>query len=336
MVKFIKSKNILVALVLMASVVSSNAAIVTLAWNPSVTTVSGAPIENVSYKLFYGTSPSSYDHSIAVGVETTATITGLQDNQTYYFSVKAYVDDSASAYSEELNWDSLGAPSYDNSTDVTIGWDPSLTTISGAHLANISSYTLFYGDSPSEYNRSLSVNNGNTEATVMGLEYNKTYYFAVKAYTTENSESDYSEELVWGSPNMPDTDADNISDNWEIQYTSNLETMQASTDIDMDGISDFNEFIAGTNPSDPNEFPSISIQANAMGITISFEAKQAIGNGYENRERRYTLMRCEDLLGGNWTAVPGLENILAGGQTENIKDEMGSHCAYYRTEVWLQ
>ena len=216
---------------------------------------------------------------------------------------------------------------------VTVAWNPPTAAMDGTPLGNISSYRLYYGESAGAYDQYVEVSDA-TSATVSGLEYNKRYFFAVKTYTA-NSQSDYSEELNWTSLVMPDVDTDNISDEWELQHANSLSTMQASSDFDSDGVSDYNEFIAGTNPSDPQDFPAIEIHANPSGASVSFQTRQATGNGYENRQRYYTLMQCDDLTSGNWTPVHGYENILASGQTENPAIETDSQAVFYRVETQL-
>ncbi|MCI0527739.1 MAG: fibronectin type III domain-containing protein [Nitrospira sp.] len=56
-----------------------------VSWNPNTES------DLAGYKAYYGTSSGSYSSSpIDVGNVTTYTISGLTDNQTYYFVVTAY------------------------------------------------------------------------------------------------------------------------------------------------------------------------------------------------------------------------------------------------------
>jgi hypothetical protein len=72
---------------------------VTLGWNAST----GSGI--TGYKLYYGTQSHNYSSSIDVGNQTSGTITGLQDNVTYYAAVTAYDAQGAqSGYSAEINF----------------------------------------------------------------------------------------------------------------------------------------------------------------------------------------------------------------------------------------
>lgn len=219
-------------------------------------------------------------------------------------------------------------------TGVTLAWDPSTVATDGTPITDISFYRLFYGVVPGAYNQYVDISSGTT-ATLTGLEYNKAYFFAVKAYTG-NSESGYSVELTWTSPLMADTDTDRISDDWELRYSSTLSKLQEATDFDKDGISDLGEFIAGTNPLDANEFPTVLIASTLAGATVSFQAHPTSGAGYENRSRYYTLQQSDDLSSGTWSAVPGLEKIPAVDQIELHVIEPINANRFYQTKIFLE
>jgi hypothetical protein len=217
--------------------------------------------------------------------------------------------------------------------DVTLAWDPSVTDINGQALAAPADYRLFYSETSGTYSEYVDAGSSTT-AAVTGLEYNKTYFFKAKAYT-ETGESGFSEEFSWKAPTMPDSDADGISDSWETEHFASLDTANSSTDTDQNGISDLNEFLAGTNPMDANDYPAIEIRAASAGATLSFEARQAVGTGYENRVRYYTLKQCEDLASGIWTSVSGQEDIPAANQVVNYAASPDNPHLFYRTEIRL-
>jgi len=76
----------------------SESADVTLAWDPSPSTVEG-------YRVHYrtGTAGAPYTSSIPVGDVTTTTVTGLTEGLTYFFAVTAYAGASESGYSNEVS-----------------------------------------------------------------------------------------------------------------------------------------------------------------------------------------------------------------------------------------
>ncbi len=57
---------------------------VRLAWNPSTS------LAAAGYFLYYGTEKGVYTNKIDMGNSTTASVSGLQEGQTYYFAVTAY------------------------------------------------------------------------------------------------------------------------------------------------------------------------------------------------------------------------------------------------------
>ena len=69
-----------------------------LAWDP----VTDADL--AGYRVYYGTSPTSYASSVDVGNVTAATISSLTDCTTYYFGVKAYdsAGNESTAYSNQV------------------------------------------------------------------------------------------------------------------------------------------------------------------------------------------------------------------------------------------
>ncbi len=50
-----------------------------------------------------------------------------------------------------------------------------------------------------------------------------------------------------------DTDSDGITDGWELSYTNTLTAFTTNGDVDGDGVSDRNEYLADTNPKDATD-----------------------------------------------------------------------------------
>jgi hypothetical protein len=50
-----------------------------------------------------------------------------------------------------------------------------------------------------------------------------------------------------------DTDHDGIADAWELSYTNSLAAFSDTSDTDGDGLSDLEEYLADTNPLDPDD-----------------------------------------------------------------------------------
>ena len=63
----------------------------------------------------------------------------------------------------------------------------------------------------------------------------------------------------------PDTDADGIPDAWELQFAPNLTVLNGGSDNDGDGFTSLEEFIADTNPLDPNSLLRLTLIVAATG-----------------------------------------------------------------------
>ncbi len=72
----------------------------------------------------------------------------------------------------------------------------------------------------------------------------------------------------------PDTDADSLPDAWELEHFSDL-SQDGDGDFDDDGVSNLDEFNAGTNPSNPAD--------PGGGITVTLSPAGAVDNGAQWR-----------------------------------------------------
>jgi len=66
--------------------------------------------------------------------------------------------------------------------------------------ARVAGYKIFIGESSRNYSRIITTRQfpsgiGRAKATVMGFDTSKKYFFAVKAFSSEGDESDYSDEV---------------------------------------------------------------------------------------------------------------------------------------------
>ena len=105
-----------------------------------------------------------------------------------------------------------------------------------------------------------------------------------------------------------DTDHDGIADAYEFLYTNpdSLAVLTATGDADGDGESDVEEYLANTNPRDPNSALRITNfttnGTNTFGLTWT-----------SNATRRYRIENKADLTAAAWALT--LDNILPDGVT---------------------
>ena len=90
-----------------------------------------------------------------------------------------------------------------------------------------------------------------------------------------------------------DTDNDGIQDGWEAFYFGTNTAANASQDSDGDGITNLNEYLAGTSPIDPNSKFAVTATKSVSppGCTLTFTAQ---ANKY------YSLQYKESLSDASW------------------------------------
>jgi hypothetical protein len=114
-----------------------------------------------------------------------------------------------------------------------------------------------------------------------------------------------------GAALYPDVDGDGLPDVWEIAQFGNLNLTASS--LTLNGQTALQNYIAGTNPNDPNSAFKLFIVRNNPQKTVSFLAIRASGAGYEGKSRYYVLESSFD-AGGNYVGVTDFTNILGNNQ----------------------
>lgn len=110
-----------------------------------------------------------------------------------------------------------------------------------------------------------------------------------------------------------DTDNDDIDDDWEIQYFGEVGLIDGSGDEDSDGVSDFFEYIYGSDPTDPAERGSPFVaQANEAGEAthFSWQVKEGFTLG-----THYQALISTDL--DEWNALPPEDYSLSSNNVDN-------------------
>jgi PKD repeat protein len=106
-----------------------------------------------------------------------------------------------------------------------------------------------------------------------------------------------------------DSVGDGIPNAWRAQYfggtgTSTNSISCATCDPDHDSVSNYQEYIADTNPTNALSFFRIQIIRNSSGTSISFQS---------SANRTYTLQARSNLTSGVWSSVSGQSNISGDG-----------------------
>lgn len=114
-----------------------------------------------------------------------------------------------------------------------------------------------------------------------------------------------------------------LPDAWQIQYFGHT-GVDPLADPDHDGMNNWEEYVAGTNPTDPqSRFAVIKVTPDSTGVTVEWSA--VLG-------KTYSLERSDDLINGFTTIVSG----VAGAEPTTVyrdTNATGTGPYFYRVKV---
>jgi len=122
-----------------------------------------------------------------------------------------------------------------------------------------------------------------------------------------------------GASNAPDLDRDGLADWWETKYFGGT-AASADADADHDGLTNGEEYVAGTDPTDPSSYLGLDAGAPEHGVTLSFEAVPV---------RSYTLEFTDALGTGPWRKLADIPR-RADRSLVTILDPTPTACRVYR------
>jgi hypothetical protein len=122
-----------------------------------------------------------------------------------------------------------------------------------------------------------------------------------------------------------DSDGDGLPDDWEQQYFGSTTAAVATADTDGDGVTNYGEFVAGTNPKDANDrLAPINAVASGSSVTLTFRTVPL---------KRYYLEYTDDIAGNTWST---LGNIRAADSTTlTVSDTPGTSARFYRLRALI-
>jgi len=126
-----------------------------------------------------------------------------------------------------------------------------------------------------------------------------------------------------------DTVGDGISDAWRLKYFGSATTTNATScaagDPDTDGTSNYNEYVADTNPTNALSYFRIESITSEPSPTVSFTSSAS---------RVYHLYYRTNLSSGSWTNVPTQTDVTGNGGTATLTDPSATDTErFYRLGV---
>ncbi|MFC1452097.1 hypothetical protein ACFLSJ_01980 [Verrucomicrobiota bacterium] len=126
-------------------------------------------------------------------------------------------------------------------------------------------------------------------------------------------------------PARDDFDGDGVPDRWEYNHFGNTNGCAGTaTDADGDGVSDYGEWLSGTDPFNDGDGPRID--GPASGADGAWQVSWTSVAG-----RRYDLLANNDLSQGNWTSI--VSRISTGGVMRYPVATTDQVPAFFRFEV---
>jgi hypothetical protein len=125
-----------------------------------------------------------------------------------------------------------------------------------------------------------------------------------------------------------DVDGDQLPDAWERVALGNLNAV-SSGDADGDGVTNRDEYTAGTNPKDAADYPRMEWQpGNPKHAVFTIQGRLLAGAGYPNGKRRYVVERSSDLA--KWEADPDFNEQTGAGQVLRFETQRVPLTTYFR------
>jgi hypothetical protein len=154
----------------------------------------------------------------------------------------------------------------------------------------------------------------------------------VLAQSTYNMQERASvQRLDFGAP-ITDADENGLPDLWELAWFG--AAGQDPDAITLNGQTVRKNYIAGTNPSDPNDAFRVTISRSGMQVTVAFLGRQAQGPGYEGLTRVYTLQTTTNLVAA-WLAVSNLTDVPGADQMITLQTNTAGPRSFYRAGIRL-
>ena len=111
--------------------------------------------------------------------------------------------------------------------------------------------------------------------------------------------------------------------------------VQELDDPDRDGMFTWQEYVAGTDPTNANSCLKAGIDWQAGRSVVTFDGLLATGDSYPALDRYYAIQHSTNLAGADWQPVPGYTSILGEGRAVIYTNPVVLPLEYFRVGTWL-
>jgi hypothetical protein len=140
------------------------------------------------------------------------------------------------------------------------------------------------------------------------------------------------QRVDFGAP-LEDADGNGLPDLWELTWLGTAASDPNA--LGLNGQTLMANYIAGTDPEDPDDVFEVEIGRAGGQVEVAFLARRAEGPGYEGKVRRYTLESNPAPGSDQWTPVPGFQNLSGANQMVLHQPAGVAPTSIYRGRVML-
>jgi hypothetical protein len=120
---------------------------------------------------------------------------------------------------------------------------------------------------------------------------------------------------------------DGIPDSWRLRYFGTVNNLlsQAAADADGDGASNWQEYVAGTDPTDPKSVLRVSTDQ-----AVGQQSQDCVVHWPSVAGKQYIIERSASLFGPVWTPI---STVTGSGNDMEFHDTTGGSVRFYRVHV---